>query len=76
MFRIGSIFIPVSDIEQSLNWYTTYFHAQEIGRWKGGIGMCLPDGSTQLGLIQTTSTQSTTFKDASGQAHVYFNDEL
>lgn len=37
MFRIGSIFIPVSDVEQSLNWYTTYFHAQEIGRWEGGI---------------------------------------
>ena len=73
MFRIGSIFIPVSDVEQSLNWYTTYFDAKEIGRWEGGIGLCLPDGSTQLGLIQTSSPQPTTFKDASGQAHVYFN---
>ncbi len=43
MFRIGSIFIPVSDVEQSLHWYTTYFDAQEIGRWEGGIGLCLPD---------------------------------
>ncbi|WP_214759968.1 VOC family protein [Exiguobacterium sp. s129] len=30
-------------------------------------------GSTQLGLIQTSSPQAATFKDASGQAHVYFN---
>lgn len=73
MFRIGSIFIPVTDLTRSLEWYQTYFYVSEIGRWEGGIGVHFPDGATQLGLIETKTVASTTFSDRNGDEHVSFN---
>lgn len=73
MFKIASIFIPVTDLEQSADWYKTVLGAKKIGSWETGIGMYLESGTTQLTLIKTDSSQTTEFQTQVPQRNVYYN---
>ena len=42
MFKVGSIFIPVTDVKKSSEWYEKYLGAKEIDSWEGGAGFYLP----------------------------------
>ncbi|GIO23053.1 VOC family protein [Oceanobacillus sp. J11TS1] len=73
MFQIGSIFIPVTDIEKSTDWYKQYLGAKLIDSWEGRSGLYLPIGSTQLGLIKVTESQPTEFTIKGSQKNSYYN---
>ncbi|MRX73428.1 VOC family protein [Bacillus lacus] len=73
MFKVGSIFIPVTDIEKSTEWYVKFLGAKVIDNWGDGIGFYLPSGSTQLALVKVESPQPTEFITKGDQKNGYFN---
>lgn len=73
MFKVGSIFIPVTNLEHSAKWYETHFHVKPIGQWDGGAGFYFPDSAVQLGLIEVSSSQPSSFPDRHGRQNTYFN---
>lgn len=73
MFRIGSIFIPVTNIEESTIWYEKALGAKKIDSWGEGIGLYLPSGLTQLALIKVSSPQPTEFATQDDQKNAYYN---
>ncbi|PPA69403.1 VOC family protein [Jeotgalibacillus proteolyticus] len=73
MFKVGSIFIPVTNIEKSIEWYGNFLGGKMIDRWEDGVGLYLPAGSTQLALIKVESPQPTEFRTKGDQKNSYFN---
>ncbi|WP_400243592.1 VOC family protein [Niallia sp. JL1B1071] len=73
MFRIGSIFIPVTDLEKASKWYEKKLGVKKIDRWEDGVGFCFPSGSTQLALIQVDNRQSAEFILKDKEKNPYFN---
>ncbi len=73
MFKVGSIFIPVTDIEKSAVWYEDVLGVKIIGRWEDGAGFYLPAGSTQLALVKVESPQPAEFVTKRNQRNAYYN---
>lgn len=73
MFKVGSIFIPVTNLERSAKWYEAHFHVKPIGQWDGGAGFYFPDSAVQLGLIKVESPQRSSFPNQFGDQNTYFN---
>ncbi|TFD99928.1 VOC family protein [Jeotgalibacillus sp. R-1-5s-1] len=73
MFRVGSIFIPVTNMEQSSRWYEENFGVKIIDVWEGGAGFYFPDSDTQLGLVKVDSPQVSEFTTSENQRNGYFN---
>ncbi|WP_404407104.1 VOC family protein [Jeotgalibacillus malaysiensis] len=73
MFKVGSVFIPVTNLERSAKWYETHFHVKPIEQWEGGAGYYFPDSAVQLGLIEVRSSQPSSFTDRQGGQNTYFN---
>ncbi|WP_394581517.1 VOC family protein [Cytobacillus firmus] len=73
MFKVGSIFIPVTDIEKSTDWYVKFLGVKIIDSWGDGAGFYLPTGSTQLALVKVKSPQPTEFITEGDQKNSYFN---
>lgn len=73
MFKIGSIFIPVTNIEKSASWYEKYLGAKKIDNWEDGAGFYLPIGSTQLALVKVETPQPTEFNMKRNQRNSYYN---
>lgn len=73
MFKIGSIFIPVTDMEKSIAWYEKYLGVKKIDSWESGAGFYFPSGSTQLALVKVDSPQPTEFQVKGTQKNVYYN---
>ncbi|WP_026675596.1 VOC family protein [Alkalihalobacterium bogoriense] len=73
MFKIGSIFIPVTDVEKSTGWYETYLGVKKIESWDEGVGFYLPTGSTQLALVKVDNIQPTEFTTQENQKNSYYN---
>ncbi|MCH1626031.1 VOC family protein [Ferdinandcohnia quinoae] len=73
MFKIGGIFIPVTDVEKSAEWYQKNLGVKKIDSWEDGAGFYLPTGSTQLALVKVESHQPTEFNVNSNQKNSYYN---
>ncbi|KML02906.1 VOC family protein [Rossellomorea marisflavi] len=73
MFRVGSIFIPVTDLERSMAWCEEHLGVKKIDEWEDGVGYCLPDGLTQLALVKVESRQETEFTIKGDRKNAYFN---
>ncbi|MBM7579427.1 VOC family protein [Jeotgalibacillus terrae] len=73
MFKVGSVFIPVTDLEYAAKWYQKHFHVRLIEHFEGGAGFYFPDSAVQLGLIKTDSPQDPHFRDHHGQKNSSFN---
>ncbi|KPB04167.1 VOC family protein [Bacillus sp. CHD6a] len=73
MFRVGSIFIPVTNMEESTKWYEKFLDAKIIDSWGDGVGFYLPTGPTQLALVKVESPQPTEFRTKGDQKNGYFN---
>ncbi|MFC4401620.1 VOC family protein [Gracilibacillus xinjiangensis] len=73
MFSIGGIFIPVTNLKKSIEWYEENLELQRISDWEDGIGFCLSSGSTQLALVKVESTQSTEFIIEGSKKNSYYN---
>lgn len=73
MFKVGSIFIPVTDIKKSTDWYVKFLGVKIIDSWEDGAGFYLPAGTTQLALVKVESPQPTEFIIKGDQKNSYFN---
>ena len=73
MFKIGSIFIPVTDIEKSTDWYVKFLGVKLIDSWREGAGFYLPNGTAQLALIKVESPKPTEFIIQEDRKNTYFN---
>ncbi|MCG7344875.1 VOC family protein [Sporosarcina sp. ACRSL] len=73
MFKIGGIFIPVTNIEKSAEWYEKNLGVKKIDSWKDGVGYYLPTGSAQLALVQVETPQPTEFTIKGNQKNSYYN---
>ena len=62
MFRIGTIFVPVTDLEKAIKWYENNLGIQKIDEWEDGAGFYFLNGSTQLALIKVVERQPTEFE--------------
>ncbi|MCM3398134.1 VOC family protein [Oceanobacillus profundus] len=73
MFKIGGIFIPVTNIEKSTEWYENFLGVKKIDSWEDGVGFYLPTGSTQLALVKVENPQPTEFIIKGNQKNAYYN---
>jgi glyoxylase I family protein len=73
LFKVGSVFIPVTDMEKSMKWYEKHLGVRKIDTWDGGAGFYFPNSDTQLGLVQVDSPQPTEFVISGKKKNVYFN---
>lgn len=73
MFRVGSIFIPVTNLDKSIDWYETHLGVKMIDRWDGGAGFYLPTGTTQVALVKVENKQPSEFQTSPNQRNGYFN---
>jgi glyoxylase I family protein len=73
MFKVGSIFIPVTDMKKSTDWYVKFLGVKIIDSWEDGAGFYLPAGTTQLALVKVESPQPTEFIIKGEQKNSYFN---
>ncbi|SFJ69279.1 Catechol 2,3-dioxygenase [Halobacillus dabanensis] len=73
MFQVGSVFVPVTDLEKARDWYKNHLGVKEIDTWEGGAGFFFPQGFVQFGLIEVTESQPTEFVIEKGNNNCYFN---
>lgn len=73
MFRVGSIFIPVTDLDKSIEWYEDNLGVTKIDSWDGGVGFYFPNDNTQLALIQVDEPQPSEFTVSPNSKNGYFN---
>lgn len=73
MFNVGSVFIPVTDLNQSAKWYEKNLGIEQIESWDGGIGFFFPSGSSQLALVQVDVQQQTEFVIKGNMKNSYYN---
>ncbi|MBX0356964.1 VOC family protein [Halobacillus sp. Nhm2S1] len=73
MFQVGSVFVPVTNLEKSKKWYEEHLGVKEIDSWGGGAGFFFPQGSVQFGLIEVSRSQSTEFEINKGEKNSFFN---
>ena len=73
MFTVGSIFIPVTDIQKSTIWYETNLGLEKIDSWEEGAGFYFPSGSTQLALVKVDAKQPTEFIMQDKKKNAYYN---
>jgi len=73
MFKVGCVFIPVTDLQKSTEWYEAILGVRLIDRWDDGAGFYFPNGSTQLGLVKVESPQPTEFSINRNRKNTYYN---
>ncbi|MEX3711494.1 VOC family protein [Cytobacillus horneckiae] len=73
MFKVGSIFIPVTNIEKSTEWYQKNLGVKIIDHWEDGAGFYFPGSTTQLGLVQVETPQPSEFVIKGRKKNVYYN---
>lgn len=77
MFKIGSVFIPVENLETSTQWYEKMLGLTKIDEWgegnERGVGFYFSNDLTQLALIQVDNKQATQFTITGNKRNVYFN---
>lgn len=73
MFKIGSVFIPVTNLKKATTWYEKNLGVKIIDYWEDGAGFYFPSSTTQLALVQVESRQSTEFTTKGANKSVYFN---
>ncbi|PFG12070.1 VOC family protein [Bacillus sp. es.036] len=77
MIRIGSVFIPVTNLVKAIAWYEKHLGVQKIEEWGDGVGkgagFYFPNSPTQLGLVQVESATSTEFQVKGEHRNSYFN---
>ncbi|WP_127573059.1 VOC family protein [Paenibacillus xylaniclasticus] len=74
--RVGGVFIPVTNLEKSIEWYSATFDVEQVDNWGTGAGFKFRKGEALLALVQVDSPQTTTFSLPDGSPHCYFNFEV
>jgi glyoxylase I family protein len=70
--RIDGVFMPVTDLQRSINWYKDVLGLTLLYTWEGGAGFKVYEGDSLLGLIQVNELVPAFFKSQESKMH-YFN---
>jgi glyoxylase I family protein len=70
--RIDGVFLPVNNLQASIQWYETVLGLTLLYQWPGGAGFKVGIGESLLGLIEVEEVQPAFFKSKEGRMH-YFN---
>ncbi|GGH27588.1 VOC family protein [Paenibacillus segetis] len=74
--RVGAVFIPVLNLEQSISWYTDCFGLELVDNWGVGASFKFPSGEALVALIQVREIQPLHFSTGDNQIdNVYFHFE-
>ena len=78
MLKVGSIFIPVTDLERSKRWYELNLGVTKVDEWQEngldyGVGYVLKGDPTGLALIKVEKPQPTEFTTKGKSKNVYYN---
>lgn len=78
MFKVGSIFIPVTDLERSKKWYETNMGLTKVDEWQEegqdyGVGYIFNGNTVGLTLIKVEQPQKTEFTTVGKSKNVYYN---
>lgn len=73
MFKVGSVFIPVTDLKKAKKWYEELLDVRLIDEWEGGAGFYFPTCQTQLGLVQVEKPQPSEFTIKGNKKNSYYN---
>ncbi|HEU5138690.1 MAG TPA: VOC family protein [Bacillales bacterium] len=75
--RVGGIFIPVTDLERSIEWYMECLNLKLVDRWPegAGAGFTFENGEAGLGLVKVETKQPTEFRVSSRYQNCYYNFE-
>lgn len=77
MFKVGGVFIPVTDLEASKRWYEQNLGVQKVEEWNHeddqGVGYFFENSPTGLALIKVKEPQPTEFTIKGQKKNVYFN---
>lgn len=72
--RVGAVFIPVLNLETSIEWYSECFGLQMVDNWGAGASFTFKEGESLLALIQVNELSPLDFP-ANGTRNVYFHFE-
>lgn len=73
--RVGAIFIPVINLEESISWYTECLELQLVDNWGAGASFTFTNGETLLALIQVKQTTPLEFPVGENRSNVYYHFE-
>lgn len=73
--RVGAVFIPVLNLQESVSWYTRCFGLQLIDNWGEGASFSFDKAEALLALIQVEDIQALKFQVSNNQKNVYFHFE-
>lgn len=75
--RVGAVFIPVLNLESSIQWYTDCLGLQLVDNWESGASFTFQNGEALLALIQVECIQPLEFPTSGTGApsNVYFHFE-
>lgn len=71
--EIGSVFIPVKNLEQSIHWYESILGFKLTVNWGLGATLKIQNQPTVLGLIQVEEKQPVSFKNKENSMTPYYN---
>lgn len=72
--RVGAVFIPVLNLEESISWYVDCFELELVDHWGTGASLKFLSGEALLALIQVNEAQPLHFTTGSN-SNVYFHFE-
>ncbi|MCD9022597.1 VOC family protein [Cohnella silvisoli] len=73
--KVSGIFIPVTDMRRSAEWYIRVFELEIIEQSEGCTGLAFPGEATILNLWKVDRPQPTQFEAAGGRKIPYYNFE-
>ncbi|WEK56058.1 MAG: VOC family protein [Candidatus Cohnella colombiensis] len=73
--RVGAVFIPVIDLEESINWYLNVLELKLIDNWGAGASFSFNQGESLLALIKVEKVSPLKFAVNETQSNVYFHFE-
>ncbi|RPF54307.1 VOC family protein [Aquisalibacillus elongatus] len=81
MFKIGGIFIPVTDLEKSQKWYEQNLGVKKFDEWQEdgedhGVDYLFQNDTTGLTLIKVDKPQATEFTIKGNRKNAYYNFEV
>lgn len=73
--RVGAVFIPVRNLEDSIPWYTECLELQLADNWGTGASFTFKEGESLLALIQVEHASPLEFPVKENYANVYYHFE-
>jgi glyoxylase I family protein len=73
--KISGIFIPITNMERSLEWYTRVLGLEVVEKSDMCTGLAFPGEATILNLWKVENAQPTTFDTGQGYQICYYNFE-